>query len=46
MEFPKEPIVFFKAPNTVVGPYDEVLIPRGSEQTDWEVELCVTSRTS
>lgn len=41
MEVPKEPIVFFKAPNTVVGPYDEVLIPRGSEQTDWEVELCI-----
>jgi 2,4-diketo-3-deoxy-L-fuconate hydrolase len=41
MEMPKEPIVFFKAPNTVVGPYDDVLIPRGSEQTDWEVELCV-----
>jgi 2,4-diketo-3-deoxy-L-fuconate hydrolase len=41
MEIPKEPIVFFKAPNTVVGPYDEVLIPRGSGQTDWEVELCI-----
>ena len=41
MEVPKEPIVFFKAPNTVIGPYDEVLIPRNSEQTDWEVELCI-----
>ena len=41
MEVPTEPIVFFKAPNTVVGPYDEVLIPRNSEQTDWEVELCI-----
>lgn len=41
MEVPKEPIVFFKAPNTVVGPYDQILIPRGSEQTDWEVELCI-----
>lgn len=41
MEVPKEPIVFFKAPNTVVGPCDEVLIPRGSVRTDWEVELCV-----
>ncbi len=30
-----------KAPNTVVGPYDEVLIPRGSVKTDWEVELAV-----
>lgn len=41
MNIPKEPVVFFKAPNTVVGPYDEVLIPRGGTQTDWEVELCV-----
>ena len=41
MEVPKEPIIFFKAPNTVVGPYDEVLIPRCGEQTDWEVELGV-----
>ncbi|TDO54685.1 2-keto-4-pentenoate hydratase/2-oxohepta-3-ene-1,7-dioic acid hydratase in catechol pathway [Kribbella sp. VKM Ac-2527] len=38
---PKEPIVFFKHPNTVVGPYDEVLVPRGSARTDWEVELAV-----
>jgi 2-keto-4-pentenoate hydratase/2-oxohepta-3-ene-1,7-dioic acid hydratase in catechol pathway len=36
---PTEPVVFFKAPNTVVGPYDDVHIPRGSEKTDWEVEL-------
>ncbi|MEV0696892.1 fumarylacetoacetate hydrolase family protein [Saccharopolyspora sp. NPDC050389] len=38
---PEVPILFFKHPNTVVGPYDEVLIPRGAEQTDWEVELGV-----
>jgi 2-keto-4-pentenoate hydratase/2-oxohepta-3-ene-1,7-dioic acid hydratase in catechol pathway len=38
---PTAPIVFYKAPNTVVGPYDEVLIPRGSTRTDWEVELAV-----
>jgi 2-keto-4-pentenoate hydratase/2-oxohepta-3-ene-1,7-dioic acid hydratase in catechol pathway len=38
---PSEPVVFFKAPNTVVGPYDDVRIPRGSEKTDWEVELGV-----
>jgi 2,4-didehydro-3-deoxy-L-rhamnonate hydrolase len=38
---PKTPIVFFKHPNTVVGPYDEVRVPRGSEKTDWEVELGV-----
>ena len=36
---PDEPIVFNKAPNTLVGPDDEVRIPRGSEKTDWEVEL-------
>jgi 2-keto-4-pentenoate hydratase/2-oxohepta-3-ene-1,7-dioic acid hydratase in catechol pathway len=36
---PDEPIVFTKAPNTLVGPNDTVLIPRGSTKTDWEVEL-------
>jgi len=40
-EPPKQPIVFFKTPNTVVGPYDEVLVPRGATKTDWEVELAV-----
>ncbi len=39
MAIPEEPIVFSKAPNTVVGPFDDVAIPRGSEKTDWEVEL-------
>lgn len=38
---PKTPVLFFKTPNTVVGPYDDVLIPRDSRQTDWEVELAV-----
>ncbi|MEV6562195.1 fumarylacetoacetate hydrolase family protein [Nocardia sp. NPDC051756] len=38
---PKTPVLFFKTPNTVVGPYDDVLIPRDSEKTDWEVELAV-----
>jgi len=41
MEAPKEPILFLKATNTVVGPYDNVLIPRRSAKTDWEVELGV-----
>jgi 2-keto-4-pentenoate hydratase/2-oxohepta-3-ene-1,7-dioic acid hydratase in catechol pathway len=41
MPIPQEPIVFLKASNTVVGPYDDVLIPRGSTKTDWEVELGV-----
>jgi 2-keto-4-pentenoate hydratase/2-oxohepta-3-ene-1,7-dioic acid hydratase in catechol pathway len=38
---PAEPVVFMKAPDCVVGPYDEVLIPRNSVKTDWEVELAV-----
>jgi 2-keto-4-pentenoate hydratase/2-oxohepta-3-ene-1,7-dioic acid hydratase in catechol pathway len=38
---PAEPVVFLKASDTVVGPYDEVLVPRGSRKTDWEVELGV-----
>lgn len=40
-EPPTIPIMFLKTPNTVVGPDDEVTIPRGSEKTDWEVELGV-----
>jgi 2-keto-4-pentenoate hydratase/2-oxohepta-3-ene-1,7-dioic acid hydratase in catechol pathway len=39
MDIPKEPIVFFKATSAMVGPNDPVVIPRGSEKTDWEVEL-------
>ncbi|MFI0896719.1 fumarylacetoacetate hydrolase family protein [Streptomyces sp. NPDC020983] len=38
---PAEPVVFMKAPDTVVGPDDTVLVPRGSTKTDWEVELAV-----
>ncbi|MER5768588.1 fumarylacetoacetate hydrolase family protein [Streptomyces sp. NPDC001985] len=38
---PDEPVLFYKAPNSLAGPEDEVLIPRGSERTDWEVELGV-----
>ena len=41
MEIPKEPILFLKATNTVVGPNDDLLIPRRSRKTDWEVELGV-----
>lgn len=40
-EPPKNLVLFMKAPNTVVGPYDEVKIPRGSTKTDWEVELAI-----
>jgi len=38
---PSEPILFNKSPNTLVGPYDDVRIPRGSTKLDWEVELGV-----
>jgi 2-keto-4-pentenoate hydratase/2-oxohepta-3-ene-1,7-dioic acid hydratase in catechol pathway len=38
---PEHPVVFLKTPNTVVGPDDDVAIPRGSAKTDWEVELGV-----
>ncbi|MFI8517203.1 fumarylacetoacetate hydrolase family protein [Streptomyces sp. NPDC085481] len=38
---PEEPVVFLKAPDTVVGPDDTVLVPRGSVKTDWEVELAI-----
>lgn len=38
---PSVPVLFFKHPNTVVGPFDDVRIPRGAEKVDWEVELAV-----
>jgi 2-keto-4-pentenoate hydratase/2-oxohepta-3-ene-1,7-dioic acid hydratase in catechol pathway len=41
MDLPAEPVVFMKAPSTVVGPDDDVLIPVGGQKTDWEVELGV-----
>ncbi|MFF2508321.1 fumarylacetoacetate hydrolase family protein [Streptomyces sp. NPDC058067] len=40
-EPPSEPVVFFKAADTVIGPDDTVLVPRKSVKTDWEVELAV-----
>lgn len=40
-EIPSEPIIFTKSPNTLIGPNDEVRIPRKSLKTDWEVELAV-----
>ncbi|MEU9954095.1 fumarylacetoacetate hydrolase family protein [Streptomyces sp. NPDC047939] len=39
MAVPEEPILFTKSPNTLIGPYDDVRIPRGSTKPDWEVEL-------
>ncbi|MFS0491239.1 fumarylacetoacetate hydrolase family protein [Leadbetterella byssophila] len=41
MAIPKEPIVFFKATSAICGPNDEVIIPKNSVKTDWEVELAV-----
>src|SRR3712207_1635825 len=38
---PAEPIVFNKAPSCIVGPNDDVIIPRHSQKTDWEVELAI-----
>ncbi|MBD9626980.1 fumarylacetoacetate hydrolase family protein [Ensifer sp. ENS06] len=41
MPIPAEPILFNKAPSCIVGPDDAVVIPKGSEKTDWEVELAI-----
>jgi 2-keto-4-pentenoate hydratase/2-oxohepta-3-ene-1,7-dioic acid hydratase in catechol pathway len=41
MAVPSEPIIFMKATSSITGPNDNVVIPRGSEKTDWEVELGV-----
>jgi 2,4-didehydro-3-deoxy-L-rhamnonate hydrolase len=38
---PQYPIIFFKHPNTVVGPFDDIARPRGAQKLDWEVELGV-----
>jgi 2-keto-4-pentenoate hydratase/2-oxohepta-3-ene-1,7-dioic acid hydratase in catechol pathway len=41
MEPPKEPVLFFKATSAIVGPHDDIVIPKGSVKTDWEVELAI-----
>lgn len=41
MDNPEEPVVFFKSTSAICGPNDNVVIPKGSEKTDWEVELAV-----
>ena len=41
MAVPPEPVIFMKATSAICGPNDPVIIPRGSEKTDWEVELAV-----
>ena len=45
MALPKEPVLFFKATSAIVGPNDDLILPRGSEKTDWEVELAVVIGT-
>ena len=40
-KLPAEPLLFFKATSSVCGPYDDLIIPRGSTHTDWEVELAI-----
>ena len=41
MDVPPEPVIFMKATSAICGPNDPIIIPRGSEKTDWEVELSV-----
>ncbi len=41
MQVPKEPVLFFKSTSSIIGPYDDVIIPKNSTKTDWEVELAV-----
>jgi 2-keto-4-pentenoate hydratase/2-oxohepta-3-ene-1,7-dioic acid hydratase in catechol pathway len=40
-EIPKEPILFFKSTSSIVGPNDDLVIPRDSKKSDWEVELAI-----
>ena len=39
LKVPEEPIIFFKSPSCIIGPYDNIIIPKNSKKTDWEVEL-------
>lgn len=41
MAVPSEPVLFFKASSSIIGPNDPVMLPKGSEKSDWEVELAV-----
>lgn len=41
MDIPKEPVLFFKSTTALAGPYDDVIIPKGGDKTDWEVELAI-----
>lgn len=46
MDIPSEPIIFMKASNTMIGPNDDVMIPRKSQKTDWEIELAVAIKST
>ena len=39
MDIPEEPVLFFKASSAFCGPNDDLILPRGGDKTDWEVEL-------
>ena len=41
MAIPDEPVLFFKATTSICGPNDNIIIPKGSTKTDWEVELAI-----
>ncbi len=41
MEIPEEPVIFFKAPSSLVGPNDDLVVPKNARKVDWEVELAV-----
>ena len=41
MPIPKEPIIFMKATSAIIGPNDDVIVPKNSKKCDWEVELCI-----
>lgn len=41
MKIPSEPVLFFKSTSAMVGPNDDLIIPKGSKKTDWEVELAI-----
>ena len=41
MDVPSEPVLFFKASSAIVGPFDDVILPKNSKKSDWEVELAI-----
>jgi 2-keto-4-pentenoate hydratase/2-oxohepta-3-ene-1,7-dioic acid hydratase in catechol pathway len=41
LQVPEEPVLFMKATSAITGPYDDVILPRGSKKADWEVELAI-----